>query len=221
MRLPVKVQNARLRYLTPEEIERLLAACPEHLRRVVTVALHTGMRKSEILTLQWQQIQLEQRGVLLLDTKNGEQRGVPLTETVARLFQTIQEDHARFGLASPWVFPNPVTGKPYRADWKTAWYTALRKAGIGDFRFHDLRHTCGSYLAMRGVDIRTIQEILGHKTLTMTQRYTHLTQQHKLAAIGQLEHAYRVPTAALLKHEVVAESVAGTGNTIIAKLLSA
>jgi integrase len=190
VRLPVKVNNARLRYLTLEEINRLLAVCPLHLRRLVLTALHTGMRRSEMLRLRWEQIDLEQRLVLLLDTKNGDKRGIPLTERMFSLFREIQAEQEQAGLSSPWVFPNPLTGNPYRHDSNTAWYRALERAEIANFRFHDLRHTFGSYLAMSGVDIRTIQEILGHKTLAMTQRYTRLMQSHKLAAIRQLDAAY-------------------------------
>ena len=225
-RLPVKVNNARLRYLTPEEIDRLLAVCPQHLQRLVLVALHTGMRKSEILTLQWGQLNLEKRFVLLHDTKNGDKRGVPLTPFIVNLFQTIRLEQEREENLSSWVFPNPVTGKPYRHDADTAWYTALRKAQIEDFRFHDLRHTCASYLAMNGVDLLTIKEILGHKDIKMTTRYAHVSPTRQLAAIDVLEQSYGhapVETATLVatgvenanSNGVVAKSVAVIGNTVI------
>jgi integrase len=191
VRLPVKVNNARLRYLMPEEIDRLLAVSPIHLKRLVLTALHAGMRKSEILPLRWEQVNLEQRFVLLLDTKNGESRGVPLTKTITGVLRELQAEQERFGLSSPFVFPNPLTGKPYRHDIKTSWYTALRKANITDFHFHDLRHTCASYLRMQGVDLLTIAEILGHKDLKMTKRYAHVALTHRLAAIEKLELAYK------------------------------
>src|SRR5262249_21294534 len=190
VRLPVKVNNARLRYLTLEEIDRLLAVCPLHLKRLVLTALHTGMRKSEILTLRWNQLNLELRFVLLLDTKNGDKRGVPLTTTMVDLLQEIQAEQERYGLTTPFVFVNVATGKPYRRDADTAWYNALRKTGLAGLHFHDLRNTCASYLRMQGVDLLTIQEILGHKDLRMTARYTHVGQAHRLAAIGLLEKAY-------------------------------
>jgi hypothetical protein len=135
-------------------------------------------------------VNLEQQFILLIDTKNGDKRGVPFTDMMVGVLREIRIEQEQAEFVSPWVFPNPLTGKPYRHDSNTAWYRALRMARITDFRFHDLRHTCGSYLAMRGVDIRTIQEILGHKTLAMTQRYTHLAASHKLAAIRQLDAAY-------------------------------
>src|SRR5262249_14778853 len=149
------------------------------------------MQKSEILTLRWDQLNLEQRFVLLLDTKNGDQRGVPLTESIIGVLREIRSEQEQAGLFSPYVFPNPATGKPYRHDVKTAWYTALRKAGIVDFHFHDLRHTCASYLRMQGVDLRTIAEILENKDLKMIKRYAHIALTHRLAAIEKLESAYR------------------------------
>jgi len=191
VRLPVKVNNARLRYLMPEEIDRLLSFCPLHLKRVVLVALHAGMRKGEIVNLRWEQVNFEQRFLLLLDTKNGDKRGVPLTATLCGLLREIQAEQARFGLASLFVFPNPATGKPYRRDADTAWYTALKNAELPGLHFHDLRHTCASHLRMQGADLLTIQEILGHKDLRMTARYAHVGQAHKLTAIGLLEKAYR------------------------------
>lgn len=106
------------------------------------------------------------------------------------LLREIWAEQEQAALSSSWVFPNPLTSKPYRHDIKTAWYTALRKTGIVDFHFHDLRHTCASYLRMQGVDLLTIAEILGHKDLKMTRRYAHVAPTHRLAAIGLLEHAY-------------------------------
>jgi len=191
VRLPVKVNNARLRYLTPEEIDRLLAACPSHLRPIVLTGLHTGMRKGEILSLKWEQVDLNNRVALLGDTKNGEARGVPLNSTMLALFKELQAEQGRSGGVSLWVFVNPNTGKPYRRDANTAWRTARKKAGITNLHFHDTRHTTASHLRMQGADLLTIQEILGHKDLRMTARYAHVGQAHNLAAVGLLEKAYK------------------------------
>ena len=191
VRLPVKVNNARLRYLTPEEMDRLLAVCPPHLKPIVITGLHTGMRKSEIVNLRWDQVNLEERFLLLPYTKNGDQRGIPLTPTMVDLLRTIQAEQHQAALPSPWVFPNSKTGKPYRPDFDSAWYRALRRAEIEDFRFHDLRHTTASYLRMAGVDLLTIQEILGHRDIKMTARYAHVAPTHRIVAIGLLEQAFR------------------------------
>ncbi len=134
---------------------------------------------------------LEQRFVLLLDTKNGESRGVPLNTTMVDLLRELQAEQVRVGLSSPFVFTNPLTGKPYRRDANTAWRTAKKKAGIENLRFHDTKTTTPSHLRMQGADLLTIQEILGHKDLRMTARYAHVGQAHKLTAIRLLEKAYK------------------------------
>jgi site-specific recombinase XerD len=86
----------------------------------------------------------------------------------------------------PYVFFDPITGKPYQ-DVKRSFKTALRKAKISDFRFHDLRHCFASHLVMAGIDITTVRELLGHKTLTMTLRYAHLAPSHKVNAVNVLD----------------------------------
>src|SRR3972149_10943737 len=87
----------------------------------------------------------------------------------------------------PYVFYEPTKGKPYQ-DVKRSFKTALRKAKIRDFHFHDLRHTFASHLVMAGVDITTVKELLGHKTLTMTLRYSHLAPSHKVKAVDILDN---------------------------------
>jgi integrase len=228
VKLPIKVSNERLRYLTPQEINRLLTVCPLHLRRIVLTALHTGMRKSEILKLCWEQIDLTQRFLLLtqMNTKGKRMRAVPLTATMVELFQEIKAEQGRDGLNSPYVFANPVTGKPYRRDADTAWYNALKKAGLQGLHFHDLRHTTASHLRMQGADLLTVQEILGHQDLRMTARYAHVNPAHTLKAIGLLEQAYRQPSnladdiPANPLQGVVAKTVAIEGNDILHDLPS-
>lgn len=239
VRLPVKVENERLRYLTPHEINRLLAICPPHLKRLAITALHTGMRKNEILKLRWEQVDLAQRFILLTqaDTKGKRIRAVPLTATMIELLQSMRAAQERDGLNSPYVFANPATGNPYRRDADTAWYTALKKADLQGLHFHDLRHTTASHLRMQGADLLTVQEILGHKDLRMTARYAHVNPAHTLKAIGLLEQAYQTeaaspsvnarpaestsPKPAIALQEVVAESVAGTGNAVSREVVSA
>ena len=97
----------------------------------------------------------------------------------------------------PYVFYDIATGKPYQ-DVKRSFHTALRRAGIRDFRLHDLRHTFASHLVMSGVDLTTVRELLGHKTLTMTLRYAHLAPTHKVKAVDILDKAINTPTSHLL-----------------------
>lgn len=174
--------NRRLRYLSKEECQRLLGECSKHLRPIVVTALNTGMRRGEILTLKWDNVDLKHGFVLLSITKNGERREIPINETLRLTLKSLERR-----LDIPYVFFNPETASPY-GDIKTAFNAACRRAGIKDFHFHDLRHTFASHLVMAGVDITTVKELLGHKTLTMTLRYSHLAPSHKVRAVDILDN---------------------------------
>ncbi len=182
--------NRRLRFLAKEEIQELLAHSDSHLKPIVVMALNTGCRKSEILNLQWDQVDLKHGFILLDKTKNGERREIPingtLRENLESLFTGTKERTRRLDV--PWVFYDTKTGKPYQ-DVKRSFHTALRKAGIKDFKFHDLRHCFASHLVMAGIDLTTVKELLGHKTLTMTLRYSHLSPSHKVRAVDVLDNA--------------------------------
>ncbi|KJU86692.1 phage integrase family protein [Candidatus Magnetobacterium bavaricum] len=169
--------NRRLRYLSVEECHTLLNTCDSHLKPIVFVALNTGMRKGEILSLQWNNIDLKNGFILLEITKNGERREIPINATLNRTLQGLDRR-----LDVPSLFFDKNTGKAYK-DIKKSFNTACKKAGIKDFHFHDLRHTFASHLVMAGVDITAIKELLGHKTLTMTLRYWHLAPSHKVKAV--------------------------------------
>ena len=178
---PFKVQNARLRYLEKEEIATLIQACPDHLKPIVAVALNTGMRKGEILGLKWNDIDFRNRLIYVLQTKNREIREIPMNNIVFRILLKVRKNPK-----SPYVFCKKE-GSPYRNI--TGGFTnALKRARIRDFRFHDLRHTFASLLVMAGIDLKTVQELLGHKTFEMTLRYAHLSQDHKRWAINVLGH---------------------------------
>lgn len=174
--------SRRLRYLSIEECQALINSCDPHLKPIVITALNTGMRKGEILNLKWDNIDLRHGFILLDITKNGERREIPINDTLRQSLQAITRR-----LDSPYVFYDHVTGNRYQ-DVKRSFKTALRKAGIRDFHFHDLRHTFASHLVMAGVDITTVKELLGHKTLTMTLRYSHLAPAHKVKAVDILDN---------------------------------
>jgi len=180
--------TSRLRYLTDEEIERLLQACDSHIYPIVLTALHTGMRRGEILGLKWKNIDLKNGLILLETTKNGERREIPMSETMKALFKRLFTTR---NLSSEYVFTNPDTGKRY-IDIKRSFNSACMKAGIVDFNFHDLRHTFASQLVMKGVDIKTVQELLGHKTLNMTLRYAHLSSVHRKEAVRTLDSLIKI-----------------------------
>jgi integrase len=172
--------NRRLRYLSKEECQTLISACNGHLKSIVTFALNTGCRKGEILNLRWENVDLKHGFILLDKTKNGDRREIPINGTVRGILQGLTRR-----LDVPCVFFDSATGKPY-GDVKRSFNTATRRAGIRDFHFHDLRHTFASHLVMAGVDITTVKELLGHKTLTMTLRYSHLAPSHKVKAVDLL-----------------------------------
>jgi len=175
--------SKRLRYLSIEECQTLINSCDPHLKPVVITALNTGMRKGEILNLKWDNIDLRHGFILLDITKNGERREIPINDTLRQSLQAITRR-----LDIPHTFYDHVTGNRYQ-DVKRSFKTALRKAGIRDFHFHDLRHTFASHLIMAGIDITTVKELLGHKTLTMTLRYSHLAPAHKVKAVDILDNA--------------------------------
>ena len=176
--LLLKENNKRMRFLTEDEIKGLLIECPAYLKRVVECALNTGMRKSEILRLKWDQIR---NGFIYLSkTKNMESRQIPINDDLDRIFKQIRKEQH---LTSPHVFL--YNGNAVQ-DIKRVFNNTVQKAGIQDFRFHDLRHTFASQVIMRGGTLKDVQELLGHKTMTMTLRYAHLTQEHKRNAVNLL-----------------------------------
>ena len=185
----LRENNRRLRYLSVEECAALVNACDDHLKPIVIAALNTGMRRGEILSLTWDRVDLRHGFILLDITKNGERREIPINDTLRAALQGLTR---RLDISH--VFYDPQTGKAYQ-DVKKSFHTALKRVGIHDFHFHDLRHTFASNLVMAGVDLTTVKELLGHKTLTMTLRYAHLAPAHKVKAINILDNALNQPTA--------------------------
>jgi integrase len=173
--------NRRLRFLSKEECRELINACSPEIKPIVITALNTGMRKGEILGLKWDNVDLKHGFIMLEMTKNGERKEVPINDTLRRSLQSIPRR-----LDIQHVFIEPRTNKPYQ-NIKKSFSKALRIAKVADFRFHDLRHTFASHLVMSGVDITTVKELLGHKTLTMTLRYAHLSPTHKKSAVDLLD----------------------------------
>lgn len=180
---PLKNENKRLRFLSKEECQNLINSCDPHLKPIAITALNTGMRKGEILNLRWDNVDLRHGFILLDITKNGERREIPINDTLRGVLQGITRR-----LDIPSVFYDSITGKPFR-DVKRSFSTALRKTGIRDFHFHDLRHCFASHLVMAGVDITTVSRLLGHKSLSMTLRYSHLAPSHMVKAVDILNTA--------------------------------
>jgi integrase len=180
--------RGRVRFLTEEERQRLLTACKEsrtsYLYPLVVLALSTGARQMELLTLTWSQVDFEQQVLRLLDTKNGAPRVLPLTGRALELL------HAHFRARradTVLVFPGKSGRTPVHM--RTAWENTVRRAGLADFHFHDLRHTFASYLAMQGASLREMADALGHKTLAMVMRYSHLTEPHTRSVVERMNRA--------------------------------
>lgn len=171
----LKEENTRLRFLNVEEVRRLLFACRPYLRPIVTMALNTGMRRGEILGLTWDRVDLKHGFILLGDNnvKSGRGRQIPINKV---LMATLKPLYLKRSPEVPYLFPTP-SGKPY-ATINTAFKKACDAAGIKDFHFHDLRHTFASQAVMNGADLASVQKLLGHSTITMTMRYSHLSQNH-------------------------------------------
>jgi integrase len=131
------------------------------------------MRRGEILGLHWSQIDFARERITLHETKNGERRGVPLAGLALALLRGL---HTNRRVDTELVFPSSRVARPIQLE--KAWKMALRKAGICDFRFHDLRHCAASYLVMRGASLAEVGEVLGHKSVQMTKRYAHFMEGH-------------------------------------------
>jgi integrase len=176
--------KGRTRFLTVEEAKCLLDACSPHLRPIVLCALESGMRRGEILNLSWLDINLENRLIYVRQTKTGIPRYVPLSTRLHDAFTRLPRRPGR-DLIFPGESRFGKSGQPFH-DVRSSFGTACGKAGIKNFRFHDLRHTAASHMVMAGVPLKTVAEILGHMTTAMTERYSHLLPEHKLKAVEML-----------------------------------
>lgn len=180
--------KGRVRYLTKEERQALLAECQNaknsYLYPVVVVALSTGARKMEVLGLKWEDVDLQNERAILQDTKNGERRTLNLMGEVKQLIENLYANRRK---SDVYVFPSQDGKKPF--DITRSWKAAVKRAGIKDFRFHDLRHTTASYLAMQGKSSGELAEVLGHKTLQMVKRYAHLSDAHKKMLTADMNKA--------------------------------
>ena len=183
---PVRETNQRDRFLIPGEVAALLRECPPWLRPIVQTAVNTGMRREEILSLTWDRVNTQHRTIHLTKTKNGHARVVPVNEELWKVLSSLPRH-----LHSPYVFAKKDGARYHPDGLKKAFSGALKRAGIEDFRFHDLRHCAASILVMAGVDLFTVSQLLGHRTLAMTKRYAHLAPSHLSDAAQALGRALR------------------------------
>jgi len=180
--------RGRIRFLTEIEQEKLLNACEQvncpFLLIVVTIALSTGCRYSEVLNLKWSDIDFEKNIIRFMDTKNGDNRAVRLSNHPKKIIKKHSESKI---ITSEYVFPRKDGKAPL--DIRKKWEKALEESEIKDFNFHDLRHTAASNLAKHGATLMELTQILGHKTLQMVKRYSHLTEEHTAKILDKMNKA--------------------------------
>jgi integrase len=177
--------GGRVRFLSDEEEVRLRAAIGRRFKEFLPhflLSIHTGMRMSEQYGLQWSQIDFERRQIHLPKTKNGDPRTIPLNSVaLAALKELLGQGKMR----SVPVFPSARSGESLQGS--RGWFPGvLEEAKIEGYTWHCNRHTFASRLVMAGVDLRTVAELLGHRTLQMVMRYSHLAPEHQASAVDRL-----------------------------------
>ncbi|OGI28343.1 MAG: hypothetical protein A2287_05215 [Candidatus Melainabacteria bacterium RIFOXYA12_FULL_32_12] len=197
---PLREDNKKERYLEPDEEVRLLNECTgyhSYLKPIIICALHTGMRKSEILGLRWDCVDFKEKYLTLLDTKSGKVRKIPVSQTLLDILKALSKNRS-----SEFVFTNPETGKPY-VDFKKSFNTICKNAGIENLVFHDLRRTAGTRMANSGVDLVVVQSILGHAEIKTTMRYARPVPEQKLKAIEVLDNYSKINESTIDKSSQV------------------
>ena len=178
--------KGRTRFLDDDEREKLLQACLEsknpYLYTMVVLSISTGIRRSEMLNLTWRDVDFERGRIVLKETKNGEVRVLPLVGFALKLLKELE---SKRGLDSPLLFPGTSPLKPI--DFRSAWRTAVNKAGLKNFRWHDGRHSFASYCVMNGSSLNEVADLLGHKSYqSVTKRYCHLSDAYRKNVVSSM-----------------------------------
>lgn len=185
---PCDKPKKRKRFLSKEEVDAALKGCPEWLRGIVTVAVYTGMRRSEVLRLRWRMIDLKGKLITLPKTKNGDERVVPLNREA---FEVLGEQHSKDVRPNDLVFSPSKSGEGGSGDnVSKALKAVLNRLGIEDATLHDLRRTAGSHMRMKGADPLTIGEVLGHRDYRSMMIYQRADLTHRRKAVALLDDAY-------------------------------
>ena len=183
-------KSPRIRFLDGREEAALREALAsesanrsDHLKPLVILALNTGLRRGELFALTWDDVDFDIANITVVGrhSKSGDSRHIPLNEEA---IATLKEWRLQSGSREGLVFPGRG-GRPFSTV-KYAWANALNRAGIKNFRWHDLRHTFASNLVMKGVDLNTVRELMGHADIKTTLIYAHLAPQHKAEAVAKL-----------------------------------
>ncbi len=173
--------NIGLRVVSQAEEEKLLRNAAPYIQDLIRFALNTGLRTGEIFSLLWSQVDLEKNILNIFAPKTQKNRVVPINSEARKVLE-----YWALGKRNESVFYNPETGQPF-VDLKAGFALACRKAGIEGVTWNTLRHTFASRVLDRGADIVTVQQLLGHSTVTVTMRYTHTNLDSKRAAVAKLE----------------------------------
>lgn len=179
----LREENKKERFLQIDEEQRLIEACTgehEYVIPIITCALQTGMRKGEILSLEWNCVDFQKNFITLLHTKSGKARKIPISSVLLPILKELYKN--KF---SDYVFANPDTGTRY-FDLKRPFPSLCKKAKIEGLRFHDLRHTSATRMVTSGIDLIVVQDILGHADIKTTMRYAHPVPERKLQAVEAL-----------------------------------
>jgi integrase len=201
--------NARVRYMTEEEEFRLLQTLPERYRPLMEIGLLTGLRASNLIGLRWRDVDLEAGVYTIPESKSGETLRFPMHPQVKAILAGLPRNGV-------YVFAEGDGEPPW--DFTHTFAASVKRAGIHDLHLHDLRHTFASRLAMAGVDLLTIKELGGWKTLSMVTRYAHLSPDHKRAALGRLI-SYRTDTATSTRQETTIGEIQGENGNYLKVLV--
>ena len=170
-------------------------------------ALNTGMRQGEILNLQWQEVDFLRGTLIVMKSKNGTRRTIPLN---AKVYELLAAKQAITGLSRGPVFKTPLGNLLQVRFLVREFCEARNRAGIPDFRFHDMRHTFATRLVQRGVDLYKVQRLLGHKTNLMTQRYAHHSPESLREGVKVLDECQLERFSTKLAHGPVFEDFRGS-----------
>lgn len=170
----------KLRVVSDLEFQKVNNHASNFLKPILVTAVNTGMRRGEIFNLKWQDVNLKEGYIVVRESKNNDSRIIPINNVLMQTLKSVKNNGS-----GEYMFSHNNGNDPVRT-FKTAFSSAIRRSGIDKFRFHDLRHTFASKLVMAGVDIVTVAELMGHKSINMTKRYSHPTPEHKKRAVERL-----------------------------------
>jgi integrase/recombinase XerD len=202
-----KLNNARERVLDADEARRLIECAAPALQPVLIIALKTGMRRGEILSLKWSAVNFIKSFIQIKDTKSGEPRKVPLSPAAREALKALPR-------IADFIFYNAET-KTHLKSVVTAFETACARAEIKGLRFHDLRHTFATWYMERGGDVVALSKILGHHSLQMTLRYCNPTEGAMLQAVEKMDAILGKVEAETGKNSVIEKAEATVNQALL------